>query len=51
MDITDKKAMFTINLVKENQIPLLAEKASEVWHEWFPRILSVEQVDYMVEKF
>ena len=43
--------MVTISSVKENQIPLLAEKASEVWHEWFPRILSVEQIDYMVEKF
>ncbi|MCD7731709.1 MAG: GNAT family N-acetyltransferase [Oscillospiraceae bacterium] len=23
----------------------------EIWHEWFPRILSPEQIDYMVEKF
>lgn len=25
--------------------------ASEIWHEWFPAILSAEQIDYMVERF
>jgi tRNA(adenine34) deaminase len=35
----------------DEQIAVLAAIADEVWHEWFPRILSDEQIDYMVEKF
>lgn len=35
----------------DEQIAVLAKIADEVWHEWFPRILSPEQIDYMVEKF
>ena len=29
----------------------LAFIADEIWHEFFPSILSEEQIDYMVEKF
>ncbi|MCI5903912.1 MAG: GNAT family N-acetyltransferase [Oscillospiraceae bacterium] len=35
----------------DEQIAVLAKIADEVWHEWFPRILSAEQIDYMVAKF
>ena len=30
---------------------ILAGVANEVWHEFFPCILSDEQIDYMVDKF
>lgn len=33
------------------QVRELATIANEVWHEFFPCILSDEQIDYMVEKF
>ncbi len=29
----------------------VAELAEKIWHEFFPVILSEEQIDYMVEKF
>jgi ribosomal protein S18 acetylase RimI-like enzyme len=29
----------------------LAALADEIWHEFFPVILTAEQIDYMVEKF
>ncbi len=29
----------------------VAELAGKIWHEFFPVILSEEQIDYMVEKF
>lgn len=38
-------------LVKKEDMPRLAELASCVWHEYFPCILTEEQIDYMVEKF
>ena len=34
----------------EAEIRLLAQTADEIWHEYFPCILSAEQIDYMVEK-
>ncbi len=37
--------------VKKEEINTLAELASEIWHEYWPCILSPEQIDYMVEKF
>jgi ribosomal protein S18 acetylase RimI-like enzyme len=43
-----------VNFIKveiETQIKVLAKLASEIWHEYWPCILSVEQIDYMVEKF
>ncbi len=39
------------NPVQKNEILELAELASEIWHEFFPAILSAEQIDYMVDKF
>jgi GNAT superfamily N-acetyltransferase len=35
----------------EEQLVRLAEIASAVWHEYFPCLLTPEQIDYMVEKF
>lgn len=34
-----------------NEISVLAELASEIWHEYYVSILSEEQIDYMVDKF
>lgn len=33
------------------EIGRLAALADEIWHEFFTKILSPEQIDYMVEKF
>ena len=35
----------------EQQLRVLEKLAGEIWHEYFPSILSEEQIDYMVEKF
>ena len=35
----------------KEDVSRLAEMADEVWHEYFPSILSAAQIDYMVEKF
>lgn len=35
----------------KEQIRFLANLADKVWHEFFPGIITVEQVDYMVERF
>ncbi len=35
----------------KNGLDKLADLASEIWHEFFPIILSDEQIDYMVDKF
>ena len=37
--------------VDERNLNNLAALASEIWHEYWPVILSSEQIDYMVEKF
>lgn len=37
--------------VKKDDIKELAELANEIWHEYWPCILSEEQIDYMVEIF
>ena len=38
-------------LVDKNNIKALADFASEIWHEYWPIILSEEQIDYMVKIF
>ncbi len=43
--------MELIDIVTDEQIADLARLASEIWHEHFPGIISVEQVDYMVDRF
>lgn len=35
----------------DTQIEAAASLADEIWHEFFPSVLSAEQIDYMVEKF
>ena len=37
--------------VKNEDIKDLAKLTDEIWHEYWPCILSAEQIDYMVEKF
>lgn len=49
-----ERKMSKINLTEvrtDAQIEAAAALACEIWHEWFPSILSKEQIDYMVEKF
>ncbi len=43
--------MITFVKAEEKDLPALAAMASQVWHEFFPCILSLGQIDYMVEKF
>ena len=40
-----------IKVSEESELRELAVTANKVWHEFFPCILSPEQIDYMVEKF
>jgi len=37
--------------VKKEEIKELAKLTSEIWHEYWPCLLTEEQIDYMVEKF
>lgn len=41
----------TFQQVTDTEIETLAALADEIWHEFFPGIISDAQVDYMVEKF
>ncbi len=40
-----------INVKTDEQIENFTKLASEIWHEYWPCLLSNEQIDYMVEKF
>ncbi len=40
-----------ISIKTSAEIEKLASLASEIWHEYWTVILSLEQIDYMVEKF
>lgn len=40
-----------INLQKVENTKELAKLASSIWHEYWTKILSAEQIDYMVNKF
>ena len=40
-----------INIKSEEEMKQLANLASEIWHEYWTVILTLEQIDYMVEKF
>ena len=40
-----------VKIINYEQLNILAGEANEVWHEFFPCILSPEQIDYMVDKF
>lgn len=37
--------------VKKDDIKELAALASDIWHEYWPSLLSSQQIDYMVDKF
>ena len=53
-ELRRKRKMQKIKLVEvhtQQQIEAVAALADEIWHEWFPSILSTEQIDYMVDKF
>ena len=53
-ELRRKRKMQRIKLVEVKsmqQSEAAAALADEIWHEWFPSILSAEQIDYMVEKF
>lgn len=41
----------TMQQVSDSEIEALAALADEIWHEFFPDIITVGQIDYMVEKF
>ena len=38
-------------VITEDQIKILADTANIVWHEAYKEIVSVAQIDYMIEKF
>ncbi len=42
----------TINLVKAdlNDVGLIESLAHSIWHEYYPEIITVEQIDYMLGK-
>ncbi len=43
--------MLSLRPASSSDIPELASLASEIWHEYFPCILSEGQIDYMVDMF
>ncbi len=47
----DYNGLSFIPVVTQIQIEEVATLATEIWHEHFISILSLEQIDYMVEKF
>ncbi len=40
-----------ITIKTDEEIKQLAVIASEIWHEYWPFVLSEQQIDYMVDKF
>ncbi len=40
-----------IKINTDEQIKSLASLASEIWHEYWPCLLSADQINYMVKKF
>ena len=40
-----------IEIRTDEEIEKLAALASEIWHSYWPKILSPAQIDYMVAKF
>ncbi len=41
----------TVEAKTSEQIKKIAAMADEIWHEWFPSIISEEQINYMLDKF
>ena len=42
----------TINLVKAdvNDIPVITKLAHDIWHDYYPDIITIDQIDYMLNK-
>lgn len=40
-----------VKVDNDEKIDIISEKANIIWHEYFPGIISVEQIDYMVDMF
>lgn len=40
-----------VPVTTDDQLRQLAQLACGIWHECFPGIISIEQIDYMVERF
>ncbi len=40
-----------VEAATDEQLHRLADLANEIWHEFFPGIITEEQIDYMLEKF
>lgn len=43
--------MITFTKVTNEHLTILSTLSNEIWHEFFIKILSPDQIDYMVEKF
>ncbi len=41
--------MFSYRIATNSDIPLLQKLADEIWHQHYPGILSLEQIDYMLK--
>ena len=53
-DLRKEKKHMDINMIKadtDEQLLSVSRLADEIWHEYFPCILTAGQIDYMVEKF
>lgn len=53
-ELRKEKKHMDINMIKadtDEQLLTVSRLADEIWHEYFPCILTAEQIDYMVEKF
>ena len=38
-------------VIEDKDLKDVVDLANEIWHEYFPFILSDEQIDYMVDRF
>ncbi len=43
--------MLNFKKITIENIPILARLAADIWHEYWTEILTLEQIDYMVENF
>lgn len=43
--------MIEIRPVGQDEFPAIARLADEIWHEYFPFLLSEAQIDYMLQRF
>ena len=43
--------MKLIKVINEEQLRILSNLSNIIWHEFFPSILSNDQIEYMVDKF